>query len=275
MQLQTIQLTSGASEVFEPSISPDGNQVAFAMKVQDEVHIFTVPVEGGTPRQITYTNISNRSPVWSPDGRRIAYVIDYGGTSKIAVIDAKGGVPKFFELRQYVGYLVWHPGRQILYLRSSNCGLLDPDSGTQEQLLRDDINGYVTSPSYSQDGRKVALTATKYEGDWHLRGRTKKELAIYSVDDHSMLWSIPLDPGTGLLGWSYDGIWLYLATLDVEKTAISRRRIADGRTEIVYSLPWSDVWGMAMGSNCSTFVCVRGKRQSDIWLIESFDPDVR
>jgi Tol biopolymer transport system component len=273
-KLQTAQLTSGTSEVFEPSLSPDGSQIAFAMTVQEEVHIFTIPVEGGSPKQITHTNTGNRFPVWSPDGRKIAYTPSTE-SPKIAVIDAKGGMPTFIEQSIYADNLVWSPGERILCRTGVNCELLDPASGTRERLLADDVNGYVSSPCYSPDGSKVALIATEYEGDWHLRGKTKKELVIYSVADHSKLWSMTPEPGLRLLGWSQDGRRLYFALVYEAETTVNRLRIDDRTTAPMFNIPWGDLYDIVMGADCSTFVCVRGKAQSDIWMIENFDPDVR
>jgi hypothetical protein len=141
--------------------------------------------------------------------------------------------------------------------------------------MTDEINGYVRSAHYSPDGRKVALILTEFEGEWHARGPTRKRVAIYSVDDHSELWTAPFDRGNILIGWSQDGMWLYMESSDSTKTTISRKRIADGITEPVVNLPWTDIYDIVMAPNCSTFVCVRGRSQSDIWLIENFDPDVK
>ncbi len=268
------QLTFGTSEVYDPAISPDGTRVVFAKRFHGEVHIFTMPVEGGDPEQITHTNISNLSPAWSPDGEQIAYVVTLGESRKIALTDTKGGVAHVIEQSQYANYIAWHPGERILYDDRPNCGLLDPVSGEKENLMTDIINGYAWSACYSPDGRKVALVATDYEGEWHVRGRIQKELAIYSVDDHSRTWAVPQDSKADLIGWSQDGLWLYLVTPGSTETTISRKRISDGVTERVVSLPWTDIYDVAMSPDCSRFVCVRRQSQSDIWLIENFDPEI-
>ncbi|SPE39739.1 Peptidase S9, prolyl oligopeptidase active site domain protein [Candidatus Sulfopaludibacter sp. SbA3] len=53
-----------------------------------------VPLEGGTPRQITHDGDANERPRWSPDSRRIAYVSNRGGSSQIWLMDPDGGNAK-------------------------------------------------------------------------------------------------------------------------------------------------------------------------------------
>jgi len=273
--LKTTQLTSGTSEVWEPSISPDGKRIAFAKKIKNEIHVFTMPLEGGMPKQITHTNSSNRLPAWSSDGKKIAFAADNGENSPVCIIDAEGGVPQVFEQTDYTNYVVWHPGERILYSSWKNYTLLDTESGAIEKLMAGDINGYVSMASYSPDGQKVALRIAEYEGEWHVKKKNKWTLVIYSLDDQTRLWSFPIDRLADCLGWSPDGEWLYQTLPDSSSTTISRMQISDGLVEPVVTLPWSNVWEITMSSNCSTFVCVRGDQQSDIWLVENFDPDLR
>src|SRR5437762_13993580 len=80
----------------DPQISPDGRLVAFTVQTVDAeankkpIQIWTVPLEGGAPQQITREGESNQRPRWSPDSRKIAYVSDRGGTSQIWLMDADG-----------------------------------------------------------------------------------------------------------------------------------------------------------------------------------------
>src|SRR5579859_3996197 len=73
----------------DPQISPDGRWVAFTVQSVDiaanqkPAQIWIVPIEGGTPRQITHEGGDNERPRWSPDSKRIAYVSDRSGSSQI------------------------------------------------------------------------------------------------------------------------------------------------------------------------------------------------
>jgi dipeptidyl aminopeptidase/acylaminoacyl peptidase len=81
----------------DPQISPDGKLVAFTVQTVDvaankkPVQVWTVPLDGGPPRQITQDGESNQRPRWSPDSKRIAYLSDRGGSSQIWMMDPDGG----------------------------------------------------------------------------------------------------------------------------------------------------------------------------------------
>lgn len=71
-------------------ISPDGSTIAFTYKGD----IFTVPVNGGSARQLTTTDSYESQPVWSPDGKHIAFASDRDGGQDIFIISSQGGPAK-------------------------------------------------------------------------------------------------------------------------------------------------------------------------------------
>jgi len=274
-----IQLTSGTSQVWGPSVSPDGTRIAYAKKTQDEVHLFTLPLDGGSPAQVTHTNAPNWSPAWSPDAQQIAYSTSVGHRQKVAVIDPLGGAPRVFEQStppNADGTVVWSPGDRILYRNMINFSLLDPESGEEESLIEQDLDGWGHHPYYSPDGRRVVITTFEHEEGAPGQVWNKKNIAVYSVDGHQKLWSISQDEFDGdNIGWSSDGEWLYRLSSRNDSSFISAVRIEDSTTEDILALPWSQVSQVAMTPNCSTFVCVVSEGQFDAWLIENFDPDVK
>jgi Tol biopolymer transport system component len=81
---------------FRLSLSPDGKVVAFSLREEEEQnkgkknnifarksYIYTIPVEGGTPKKLT--DAMSTQPAFSPDGKKIAYVKRY--LSEVQVSD--------------------------------------------------------------------------------------------------------------------------------------------------------------------------------------------
>src|SRR5689334_13585075 len=76
----TVEMMLKISRLSEPALSPDGRQVAFTVQTVDldkntkPQQIYTVGVDGGTPRQITQEGTQNERPRWSPDSRQIYFI---------------------------------------------------------------------------------------------------------------------------------------------------------------------------------------------------------
>ena len=71
-----------------PSISPDGEQIAFSYKGD----IYTVPSKGGEAKQITIHSAHDYMPIWSPDSKNIAFASNRFGNFDIFIIPSSGGV---------------------------------------------------------------------------------------------------------------------------------------------------------------------------------------
>src|SRR5215216_3908658 len=67
------QFTAGPNDA-QPRWSPDGTQLAFVSKRDDDKRqLYVIPVAGGEPRRLTELKEDVGEPAWSPDGTRIAF----------------------------------------------------------------------------------------------------------------------------------------------------------------------------------------------------------
>jgi HEAT repeat protein len=66
-----ILVDAGTGALSTPTVSFDGKTIYFSMAAQGDAfyHIYTVPVKGGTPRQLTFGNYHDIDPEALPDGR--------------------------------------------------------------------------------------------------------------------------------------------------------------------------------------------------------------
>ena len=131
----TVDTMLKLARIGEPVLSPDGNQVAFTVQTVDleknskPSQIYLVPVQGGSPRQITTEGTANERPRWSPDSKQIFFVSNRSGSSQVWLMNADGSnahaVTKFAA--EAGGILVSPDGKKIVFLSSvyPECGADD------------------------------------------------------------------------------------------------------------------------------------------------------
>ncbi len=138
--------------IADPQISPDGKWVVFQVQTVDvpankkPVQIWIVPLNGGTPQQITHDGEANQRPRWSPDSKRIAYVSDRGGSSQIWLMDPDGSNAKQVTnlVTEADGHVLSGDGKNVVFTSEvfPECGADD----TCNQKLIDEEKASKTKP---------------------------------------------------------------------------------------------------------------------------------
>ena len=81
------ELVTHAAPLWAPRFSPDGRELAFSRMEADGLwHIWTVPAEGGAPRQVTAGKVPEIYASYSPDGSSIVFGCD----GKVCRMNADG-----------------------------------------------------------------------------------------------------------------------------------------------------------------------------------------
>ena len=203
-------------------VSPDGQTIVFAGRRKEEAqwinHIWTLPVEGGEPRQLTNAPapLTDWYPCWSPDGKAIAFVRSKndpttlsGVDTAVFIIPTEGGETKQLTRASDMvifGYIAWSPDGTWLAYSSS-----DEDYSPESRTLR--IVPAAGGPSravgklgqgldarvelaWSSDSKRIAFS--------DLSGKAVK---IMSLDDGSVAEIDPHLANTHIhhLDWSRDG----------------------------------------------------------------------
>jgi hypothetical protein len=73
--------TKLAGDASQPSVSPDGQSVAFTRSVDGHKQLFSVKTDGTGLTQLTTDATDHNRPAWSPQGDRIAYDIYFNGSA--------------------------------------------------------------------------------------------------------------------------------------------------------------------------------------------------
>ncbi|MBS4013398.1 MAG: S9 family peptidase [Bacteroidetes bacterium] len=98
--------------VSDVRISPDGKTILFGITYFDidanrgTRNLYTMPVSGGKPTQITNTTINEFNALWRPDGKKIGFLssesgsvqlweMNIDGTNRVKVSDIPGGISGF------------------------------------------------------------------------------------------------------------------------------------------------------------------------------------
>ncbi len=157
----------------EPSLSPDGRQVAFSWegKKGDNRDIYVALLGEQDPLRVTFDSAEDAYPAWSPDGKHIAFIRRRAGDRADIMLVSSLGIRerKLREIRLggwlATRMLAWSPdGKWLCFTNAVGAlshhalFLVSPESGEVKRLLPEGDNGIGdSSPAFSPDGRWLAF----------------------------------------------------------------------------------------------------------------------
>src|SRR5207302_1143761 len=164
--------TSSRGAKFGPAFSPDGNEIAYAWRGENEDNfdIYIKLIGAGGPLRLTSNPAAEYCPAWSPDGRNIAFYRKGPSSDRGAyyIIPALGGTERKIgeQYGEYYGFgrcIDWSRDGKSLIVADrmapedsrSSIMLLSIEDGRRTALVsQPDL--YVANPSLSPDGTAVA-----------------------------------------------------------------------------------------------------------------------
>ncbi len=173
---------TGARVHAGPSLSPDGQQLAFVSeKDQFSIEIFVADARTGKVRRKLVNRAADAhfdalefldgAGAWSPDGKRFVFSASRRGAAVLAIVDPETGNAerelRFEQLGQIWGPS-WSPDGGRLAFVGLNGGWSDLyvyelASGTLTRLTRDG-HGEL-QPAWSPDGRSIAFATDRFSTD--------------------------------------------------------------------------------------------------------------
>jgi dipeptidyl aminopeptidase/acylaminoacyl peptidase len=234
------------------SFSPDGQKILFHSNQSGVFNLYEIPVEGGTPRQLTHsTDNAVFSIGYFPEDERLLYSSDAGGNelSHLFVREGDGSVRDLTpgeEVR--ASFNGWaHDGRSFFV--STN----ERDARFMD-LYEYSVDGYTRTPVFQNDGGFFLGPVSRDKRYLALvKPRTTSDSDVYLYDRHTRE-SKNVTAHTGNVsnnpaGFTPDGRALLLTTDEGHEFAhLVRYDLATGQKTTVLKPEW-DVWGASFSRN--------------------------
>jgi TolB protein len=152
-------------------LSPDGTRLAISDQSRGgKSLIYTVPIAGGSPKQITSLAPSYWHG-WSPDGATLAYCAERNSEFDVYTVSAEGGEEKRLTTANGLddGPEYTSDGKYI-YFNSDRTGTMQiwrmkPDGTDQEQVTNDEFNNWFAHPS--PDGKWLVFLSYDHNVTGH------------------------------------------------------------------------------------------------------------
>ncbi len=189
-------------------VSPCGNDLLFTITYYDveenisQRDIYTVPVAGGTPVNITNSEHNEFNAMWRPDGEKIGYLSSKSGTVQLWEMNIDGSDPKqVTDIEKGINGFEYSPDIEHIYfikrVKLEECPRdKHPDLPKSNALIYDDL-------------------MYRHWDRWH--DYSYSHIFIAPYDDGSIgeyydimedePWNSPLPPfgGIGQISWTPDG----------------------------------------------------------------------
>ena len=162
---ETIRLTFNEAGDYDPSFSPDGEQIVFRSMRDKNFEIYVMASDGSDQRRLTDNRADDRFPAFSPDGEQIVflsardmdveiYVMKSDGSRQRRLTANKAGdyEPSFSPDGKEILFVSWRDVRAEIYAMAS-------DGSDQRPLTINEVDD--DTPSFSPDGKKIVFVSKR------------------------------------------------------------------------------------------------------------------
>ncbi|RPI72899.1 MAG: serine/threonine-protein kinase [Ignavibacteriales bacterium] len=255
-QLQ--QLTEGRTLIKYPSISPDNKKIAFI----NNGEVCVENIEDRNIERLTFMGLDFYKPAWSRNNKQIAVSSD----SKLTILSTKGGVKKIIKDTDIGGQLSWVTDSTILCFNSTQFILYNLNIKTEE--------------------KETLISNKNFEWMFNLfSSPNTKQIVFYWQPSNFGVWLFNMENSSKKilangrllpLQWAADEKHVYL--FDYLKKGIIKISTINGVIKEFIKIPFKGINALNndidITTDGKTIVCAVPEFNSDIWMIENFDPEV-
>ena len=245
---------------WSPSLSPDGEWLAFVSDLNGVPQVWMVESAGGFPRLLTALDDQVGSVSWSPDGGWLVFTLAPGGgmNQQLYLVRPEGGEPLLVTDGGKVNNWLagWSRDGRLLAFSSNrrspaamDSWVYDPAADKTRLIAENPGIGGLTD--LSRDGRRAAL--------WRMESRSSNNLFVRDLETGAERLLTPHE-GPGSFGggvFSPDGETIYLSSnLDRDLIAFGRVRLgaegAPGPIEILAERQDAELQSMLLSDDGAT-----------------------
>jgi dipeptidyl aminopeptidase/acylaminoacyl peptidase len=231
------QLIASTRRDCEPRFSSDGKRISFASGRSGKQEVWLCDADGSRPVQLTFTEKASTSGArWSPEGERLAFISNPGGNMDVYLTTARGRQPlRLTQDPSHDSAPAWSRDGSWLYFGSNR------EDGFQVWKMRPEAGA--APARVTRKGGYAALESTD--------GKT---LYYARADGGFSVWKVPTAGGEealvlpSILNWgAFDvtATGLYYIFVEDRKHQVRRRRLSDGKDEILATLEKPSTFGLA------------------------------
>jgi eukaryotic-like serine/threonine-protein kinase len=256
-----VPLTHGTVSMLQPTVSPDGQWVAYRTEEEQE-DIYISRIDGSEQRKLTDDAAKDRAPSWSYDGKQIAFYSDRGGKYEAWAVDRDGR-----NLRQLTAstkrpiyFPLWFRDGRHLVVNSADGSFIVtmPEKGPATRIE--------PLPSYPEHDRVFRASTLSSDEKWlggtlySVEGKREPGIVVYSMDErrYKVLtnfgsWPAWLSDGQRLAFGDKDGLYL-----------VNR---VTGNVRKIFSVDGQIQFGVGVAPDDKSLFFASGAQESDIWLL--------
>ena len=197
-----------------PAFSPDGKSLAFVRDTLDVREIFVLPVSGGSPQQITPTQITFdhadiQGITWTPESDKLIFASSRQGQTSLWRMSARGGTPQRLPIAG-AGWAMRpalsRQGNRLAYTSVTYSSSIWRASLTPDHKVIRPLEKFISStgleegPQYSPDGKHIVFQSTRtgYHEIWRADADGSNPIQLTHFAKNL----------TGTPRWSPDSKWI-------------------------------------------------------------------